>query len=94
MGAAGEHFDDDQAGIIEKLNEVTDRCHCDVVVEAVGKQRPLDLVGELTKERGRLTVAGYLCTRFPLELLFRGLEMRLERPQRFMKALAMVKESR
>ena len=32
---------------------------CDVVVEAVGKQWPLDLSAELTRERGRLVVAGY-----------------------------------
>ena len=31
----------------------------DVVVEAVGKQWPLDLSAELTRERGRLVVAGY-----------------------------------
>jgi threonine dehydrogenase-like Zn-dependent dehydrogenase len=29
------------------------------VIEAVGKQWPLDLAGELTRERGRLIVAGY-----------------------------------
>jgi len=31
----------------------------DVVIEATGKQRPLDLGGELTRVRGRLIVAGY-----------------------------------
>ena len=31
----------------------------DVVIEATGHQRPLDLGGELTRERGRLVVAGY-----------------------------------
>ncbi|MFL6194285.1 MAG: alcohol dehydrogenase catalytic domain-containing protein [Thermoanaerobaculia bacterium] len=30
-----------------------------VVIEATGKQRPLDLGGELTRVRGRLVVAGY-----------------------------------
>ncbi len=29
------------------------------MIEAVGKQWPLDLAGELTGERGRLIVAGY-----------------------------------
>jgi threonine dehydrogenase-like Zn-dependent dehydrogenase len=29
------------------------------VIEAVGKQWPLDLAAELTKERGRLVIAGY-----------------------------------
>ncbi len=31
----------------------------DVVIEATGKQRPLDLAGELTRVRGRLVIAGY-----------------------------------
>ncbi|HKV06619.1 MAG TPA: alcohol dehydrogenase catalytic domain-containing protein [Thermoanaerobaculia bacterium] len=31
----------------------------DVVVEATGKQRPLDLGAELTRVRGRLVIAGY-----------------------------------
>jgi threonine dehydrogenase-like Zn-dependent dehydrogenase len=32
---------------------------CDVVIEAVGKQWPLDLAAELTRERGTLVIAGY-----------------------------------
>jgi len=32
---------------------------CDVVIEAVGKQSALDLGAELTRERGRLVIAGY-----------------------------------
>ena len=32
---------------------------CDHVIEAVGKQWPLDLSAELTRERGRLVIAGY-----------------------------------
>ena len=32
---------------------------CDVVVEATGKQAPLDLAAELTRVRGRLVIAGY-----------------------------------
>ncbi|MDB5622565.1 MAG: Zn-dependent alcohol dehydrogenase GroES-like protein, partial [Devosia sp.] len=32
---------------------------CDRVIEAVGKQWPLDLAAELTRERGKLIVAGY-----------------------------------
>ena len=45
--------------IIEKIAELTGGRFCDVVIEAVGKQRALDLAGELTRERGRLVVAGY-----------------------------------
>jgi threonine dehydrogenase-like Zn-dependent dehydrogenase len=32
---------------------------CDRVIEAVGAQGPLDLAGALTRERGRLVIAGY-----------------------------------
>jgi threonine dehydrogenase-like Zn-dependent dehydrogenase len=32
---------------------------CERVIEAVGKQWPLDLAGELVAEGGRLVVAGY-----------------------------------
>lgn len=45
--------------ILEQVKGLTGGRFCDVVVEAVGKQWPLDLSGELTRERGRLVVAGY-----------------------------------
>jgi threonine dehydrogenase-like Zn-dependent dehydrogenase len=32
---------------------------CDVVIEATGQAEPLNLAGELTRERGRLVIAGY-----------------------------------
>jgi threonine dehydrogenase-like Zn-dependent dehydrogenase len=50
---------DDHWRIIERVKELTDGVFCDRVIEAVGKQWPLDLAGELTRERGRLVVAGY-----------------------------------
>lgn len=50
---------DDHWQIIERVKGLTDGRFCDVTVEAVGKQWPLDLAGELTRERGRLVVAGY-----------------------------------
>ncbi|ASY66058.1 Threonine dehydrogenase-related Zn-dependent dehydrogenase (plasmid) [Sinorhizobium sojae CCBAU 05684] len=50
---------DDHWQIIEKVKDLTGGQFCDCVVEATGKQWPLDLAGELTKERGRLIVAGY-----------------------------------
>jgi threonine dehydrogenase-like Zn-dependent dehydrogenase len=50
---------DDHWQIIEKVKELTEGRLCDCVIEAVGKQWPLDLAGELTKERGRLVIAGY-----------------------------------
>jgi threonine dehydrogenase-like Zn-dependent dehydrogenase len=45
--------------IIEEVRRLTDGVFCDKVIEAVGKQWPLDLAGELTRERGRLIIAGY-----------------------------------
>ncbi|MFL5384618.1 MAG: zinc-binding dehydrogenase [Longimicrobiaceae bacterium] len=50
---------DDHWRIIERVKELTGGAFCDRVIEAVGKQWPLDLAGELTRERGRLVVAGY-----------------------------------
>ena len=50
---------DDHDGIIERVKELTGGVFCDRVIEAVGKQWPLDLAAELTRERGRLIVAGY-----------------------------------
>lgn len=45
--------------IIERVRRLTDGRMCDRVIEAVGKQWPLDLAGELARERGRLIIAGY-----------------------------------
>ncbi len=50
---------DDHHGIIGAVKELTGGVFCDRVIEAVGKQWPLDLSAELTRERGRLIVAGY-----------------------------------
>jgi threonine dehydrogenase-like Zn-dependent dehydrogenase len=45
--------------IIERVRQLTGDAFADVVIEAVGKQWPLDLSAELTRERGRLIIAGY-----------------------------------
>jgi threonine dehydrogenase-like Zn-dependent dehydrogenase len=50
---------DDHWKIIERVKELTGGQFCDRVIEAVGKQWPLDLAAELTRERGTLVVAGY-----------------------------------
>ncbi|HSU16437.1 MDR/zinc-dependent alcohol dehydrogenase-like family protein [Longimicrobium sp.] len=50
---------DDHWRIIERVKELTGGVFCDRVIEAVGKQWPLDLSAELTRERGRLVIAGY-----------------------------------
>jgi len=59
MGAAETIAMDDHNAIIERVKELTGGAFCDRVIEAVGYQWPLDLAGELTRERGRLIVAGY-----------------------------------
>jgi NADPH2:quinone reductase len=59
MGAAETILMDDHWRIIEEVKTLTDGRFCDRVIEAVGKQWPLDLAGELTMERGRLIIAGY-----------------------------------
>jgi NADPH2:quinone reductase len=59
MGAAQVLPMDDHWKIIESVRSSTRNEFCDVVIEAVGKQWPLDLAAEITRERGRLMVAGY-----------------------------------
>jgi threonine dehydrogenase-like Zn-dependent dehydrogenase len=59
FGAAETIAMDDHNGIIGEVKELTGGTFCDRVIEAVGKQWPLDLSGELTRERGKLIVAGY-----------------------------------
>ena len=59
MGAAETIAMDDHYAIIEQVRALTGGTFCDRVIEAVGKQWPLDLAGELVREGGRLIVAGY-----------------------------------
>ncbi|MFC0410743.1 MDR/zinc-dependent alcohol dehydrogenase-like family protein [Roseomonas elaeocarpi] len=59
MGAAEVIPMEDHHAIIERVKTLTGGQFCDRVIEAVGKQWPLDLAGELVRERGRLIVAGY-----------------------------------
>jgi threonine dehydrogenase-like Zn-dependent dehydrogenase len=59
MGADKTVLMDDHWRVIEEVRRLTDGRMCDVVVEAVGKQWPLDLAAELTREMGRLVIAGY-----------------------------------
>jgi 2-desacetyl-2-hydroxyethyl bacteriochlorophyllide A dehydrogenase len=49
----------DHQAIIDEVQEVTQGRGCEVVIEAVGEQWPLDLASALTAERGRLVIAGY-----------------------------------
>lgn len=59
MGAAETIAMDDHRAIIDQVHRLTNGAFCDTVIEAVGKQWPLDLAGELARERGRVVVAGY-----------------------------------
>ncbi len=59
MGAAETIPMADHEGIIGAVKELTGGAFCDRVIEAVGKQWPLDLSAELMRERGRLIIAGY-----------------------------------
>jgi threonine dehydrogenase-like Zn-dependent dehydrogenase len=59
FGAAETIAMDDHWRIIEQVKALTAGKFCDRVIEAVGKQWPLDLAGELVREGGKLIVAGY-----------------------------------
>lgn len=59
MGANETIPMDDHWRIIDRVKNLTANLGCDRVIEAVGLQWPLDLAGELTRERGRLIIAGY-----------------------------------
>src|SRR5439155_12676564 len=58
MGARETITMDHHARIIGRVRELTDGRFCDRVIEAVGKQWPLDLAAELAREGGRLISAG------------------------------------
>lgn len=59
MGASEVVRMDDHQRVIDHVRDLTDGRFCERVVEVVGAQRPLDLAGELTGERGRLVIAGF-----------------------------------
>jgi threonine dehydrogenase-like Zn-dependent dehydrogenase len=59
MGAAETLPMDDHYAIISQVQALTGGRFCERVIEAVGKQWPLDLAAELTAEGGRLVIAGY-----------------------------------
>jgi threonine dehydrogenase-like Zn-dependent dehydrogenase len=59
MGAAVTIPMDDHYRIIAEVQALTEGRFCERVIEAVGKQWPLDLAAELTAERARLIIAGY-----------------------------------
>lgn len=50
---------DDPRDVVERVAQLTENRLCDRVIEATGKQAPLDVAGRLTREHGRLMIAGY-----------------------------------
>ena len=59
MGASETIAMHDHWQIIDQVKQLTGERMCERVIEAVGKQWPLDLAAELTAEAGRLVIAGY-----------------------------------
>ena len=59
MGAHETILMDDHRRILARVEELTGGAMCERVIEAAGKQWPLDLAAELTATRARLIVAGY-----------------------------------
>ena len=59
FGAAETIAMDDHWAIIEQVKQLTGERFCERVIEAVGKQWPLDLASALVGMGGRLVVAGY-----------------------------------
>jgi threonine dehydrogenase-like Zn-dependent dehydrogenase len=64
---------------VEEVQALTSGALCDVVIECAGAQDPLDLAGELLRNRGRLVIAGYHhgpCRHVNLQLWnWRGLDV-------------------
>jgi threonine dehydrogenase-like Zn-dependent dehydrogenase len=59
MGAGETILIDDKSDVVEQVKALTGGALCERVIEATGKQWPLSLAAELTRERGRLIIAGY-----------------------------------
>jgi threonine dehydrogenase-like Zn-dependent dehydrogenase len=59
MGAKELVLLDDHYKVIERVKELTGGKMCERVIEATGKQWPLDLAAELAGTRARLIIAGY-----------------------------------
>ncbi len=59
FGAEATFSTNDPDAAEAAVMDATDGDGCDVVIEATGKQGPLDLASRLVRVRGRLVVAGY-----------------------------------
>ncbi len=58
-GAAATVELGDTPATAAEVMRLTEGRGCEVVVEATGRQSPLDLAGDITATRGRLVIAGY-----------------------------------
>lgn len=59
MGAKDTLQLTDNWAVAEQVDQLTGGDLCDVAVECVGTQGPLDLAGQLTRVRGRMVIAGF-----------------------------------
>jgi threonine dehydrogenase-like Zn-dependent dehydrogenase len=59
FGAAETVRSIDEEQTVKLLKEMTLGSGCDCVIEATGKQGPLNIASEITRELGRLIIAGY-----------------------------------
>jgi threonine dehydrogenase-like Zn-dependent dehydrogenase len=59
MGAHEVVAMEDHSKVVDCIRELTAGAMCERVIEAVGKQWPLDLSAELTATRAKLVIAGY-----------------------------------
>ena len=50
---------DDHQRVMDRVRSLVGEKGCDRVVEATGYQLPLDLAGELVRERGKIVIAGF-----------------------------------
>lgn len=50
---------DDHNNILKKVQEITNNQGCSHVIEATGKQWPLNIAGDITSNRGKLIIAGF-----------------------------------
>jgi len=59
MGAAETVPLVDHGAVLDRLGALTSGQGCDITIECTGHQWPLDLAAEITRESGRLVIAGY-----------------------------------
>jgi len=56
---ADETINPDEEDVVKTVRKLTNGKGADVVIEATGHQKPLDMAGEILKIKGRLVIFGY-----------------------------------